>query len=150
MKFCRKIPQNQESFGMSMFANKHRTKDTGWTIYSILFCHKIQYIISTERNELIYIWATLGFIDGPTRNSRMLSSLPKKSSLRRKPIFILLGTLISKIILYLLFSWCVRWVWFQQDRAICHRSHATIDLLHQTFDIHTYIYTYIHTYIPTK
>ena len=25
-------------------------------------------------------------------------------------------------------------VWFQQDGATCHTSHATIDLLRQTFD----------------
>ena len=30
--------------------------------YDIQFCHKIQYIITTKRNEAIYAWVTLGFI----------------------------------------------------------------------------------------
>ena len=31
-------------------------------LYVIQFCHTIQYIISIERNETIYAWATLGCI----------------------------------------------------------------------------------------
>ena len=27
-------------------------------------------------------------------------------------------------------------IWFQQDGATCHISHARINLLHQTFDVH--------------
>ena len=54
------------------------------------FCHKIQYIITIKFNESIYDWATLGFI-GPRW---------KKTSFRMKLIFILMGTLISKIDVY--------------------------------------------------
>ena len=40
------------------------------TTYFIIFCHKIQYIIPTERKESIYDFAILGFIGThrPTRN----------------------------------------------------------------------------------
>ena len=35
---------------------------------------------------------------------------------------------------YFLWSAVKEMFWFQQNGATCHTSHATIDLLHQTFD----------------
>ena len=64
-------------------------------------CHcilpQLQYIISTERNESVYAWATLGII-WTTRNCTMMSMLQKrKTSFPMKLISIMVGTLISEI-----------------------------------------------------
>ena len=58
--------------------------------YVILFCHKIQFIISTELNELFYAWATLGVV-GLTRNCMRMSILPKKKNIFRMKLIFILG-----------------------------------------------------------
>ena len=53
---------------------------------TVVVCHKIQHIISTERNRWIYSSATLGCI-GLTRNCMMMSFLPQKSICSDEPHF---------------------------------------------------------------
>ena len=70
-----------------------------WNEDIILFCHKIQWIISSERNESIYAWATWDLLN-IWLNEELHDDddvAKNKSTYHMKFIFMLVGALIWEV-----------------------------------------------------